>query len=64
MHLAGTFGIPSITLLGEFYDSASLHQKQWGYPESIVLGKETSIGIGQIAKVDEVLTKVKVMMKF
>jgi ADP-heptose:LPS heptosyltransferase len=40
MHLAGAFSIPSLTLLGEWYDSAELHQKQWGYPESIVKGKE------------------------
>ena len=40
MHLAGAFKIPSLILLGEWYDSAELHQKQWGYPESIVKGKE------------------------
>jgi len=40
MHLAGAFKIPSLTLLGEWYDSASLHHKQWGYPEGIVMGKE------------------------
>ena len=40
MHLAGAFRIPSLTLLGEWYNSASLHQKQWGYKESIIKGKE------------------------
>ena len=40
MHLAGAFRVPSLTLLGEWYDSAELHQKQWGYPESTVKGKE------------------------
>jgi ADP-heptose:LPS heptosyltransferase len=40
MHLAGAFKIPSLILLGEWYDSAELHQKQWGYPESTVKGKE------------------------
>ncbi len=40
MHLAGAFRIPSLTLLGEWYDSAKLHYKQWGYPEGIVIGKE------------------------
>lgn len=40
MHLAGAFRTPSLTLLGEWYDSAELHHRQWGYPESIVLGKE------------------------
>jgi heptosyltransferase-2 len=40
MHLAGAFSVPSLTLLGNWYDSANLHQKQWGYPESIIKGKE------------------------
>ena len=40
MHLAGAFKIRSLTLLGEWYDSTDLHQKQWGYPESIIKGKE------------------------
>ena len=48
MHLAGAFKIPSITLLGECYDSASLHQSQWGYIESQVLGKEISFGKNNI----------------
>ena len=40
MHLAGAFKVPALTLLGEWYESAELHQKQWGYPESTVKGKE------------------------
>ena len=44
MHFAGAFGIPSLTLLGPWYDSAKLHAKQWGYPEGQVLGPETSEG--------------------
>ena len=40
MHLAGAFKIPALTLLGEWYNSAELHKKQWGYPESTVKGKE------------------------
>ena len=48
MHLAGAFKIPSITLLGECYDSASLHKSQWGYIESQVLGKEISFGKNHI----------------
>ncbi len=45
MHLAGAFKIPALTLLGEWYDSAELHQKQWGYPESTIKGKETKASI-------------------
>ncbi len=53
MHLAGAFKIPSISLLGEWYDSAKLHQKQWGYIESQVLGKEISIGKNRIVSATE-----------
>jgi heptosyltransferase-2 len=42
MHLAGAFKVPSLTLLGDWYNSARLHKKQWGYPEGMVTGKEIS----------------------
>ena len=48
MHLAGAFKIPALTLLGEWYDSAELHQKQWGYPESTIKGKELNQNIGRV----------------
>ena len=48
MHLAGTFEIPSLTLLGEYYESATLHHKQWGYQEGLVLGKESASGINRV----------------
>jgi heptosyltransferase-2 len=53
MHLAGAFSLPSLTLLGEWYDSAELHQKQWGYPESTVKGKELKALRNQIYSVSE-----------
>jgi ADP-heptose:LPS heptosyltransferase len=40
MHLSGAFKIPSLTLLGDWYNSTKLHSEQWGYPEGIVMGKE------------------------
>lgn len=49
MHLAGAFNIPALTLLGEWYDSAKLHQEQWGYSESLVVGKEASTNLQSIA---------------
>ena len=58
MHLAGAFKIPSLTLLGECYESANLHKTQWGYPEGLVLGKEKKIGKNRIASIDEVFKKV------
>ncbi len=54
MHLASAFHVPSMTLLGEWYDSAKLHYKQWGYPEGLVLGKETSNGIQNTSKPENV----------
>jgi heptosyltransferase-2 len=53
MHLAGAFKIPTLTLLGEWYDSADLHQKQWGYPESTIKGKELIASINRICSVSE-----------
>ena len=48
MHLAGAFKIPSLTLLGEYYESAKLHHQQWGYKEGLVLGKEYASGINAL----------------
>ena len=45
MHLAGAFRVPSITVLGDWYDSASLHHQQWGYDEGVVCGREEKEGI-------------------
>jgi ADP-heptose:LPS heptosyltransferase len=53
MHLAGAFTIPALTLLGEWYDSAELHQKQWGYPESTVKGKELKAFRNHVCAVSE-----------
>jgi len=53
MHLAGAFKIPALTLLGKWYDSAELHHKQWGYPESTVKGKELKACRNQTCSVSE-----------
>jgi ADP-heptose:LPS heptosyltransferase len=53
MHLAGAFRIPSLTLLGDWYNSASLHYKQWGYPEGTIAGREVSNKIKKILSVNE-----------
>jgi heptosyltransferase-2 len=33
MHVAAAFCIPSVVLLGPYFDSAEQHQAQWGYPD-------------------------------
>jgi ADP-heptose:LPS heptosyltransferase len=53
MHLAGAFEVPSITLLGDWYESSKLHYEQWGYPESIIKGKELNASINHICSVSE-----------
>jgi hypothetical protein len=61
MHFAGCYKIPSITILGECYESAKLHQEQWGHPDGIVLGKESSESILELPKPNEIYTKMKLM---
>ena len=59
MHLAGAFEIPSLILLGDWYDSAKLHHLQWGYPEAKVLGREIKSGITRTVDPIDALQIVK-----
>jgi ADP-heptose:LPS heptosyltransferase len=58
MHIAGTFKIPTIVCLGNAYNSAQLHHKQWGYSETTVLGKEISINIYELPQPNDVFDLV------
>jgi ADP-heptose:LPS heptosyltransferase len=40
MHVAAAFRRPSVVVLGAHFASASQHQRQWGYPETSVLGRD------------------------
>lgn len=40
MHVAGAFRLATVVLLGEQFSSASQHRRQWGYPETQVLGRD------------------------
>jgi ADP-heptose:LPS heptosyltransferase len=40
MHAAAAFRRPSVVLLGLQFPSASRHHRQWGYPETVVLGRD------------------------
>jgi len=42
MHAAAAFDVSNLVLLGEWYDSAALHHKQWGHKHTIVMGPEVS----------------------
>jgi ADP-heptose:LPS heptosyltransferase len=62
MHLAGAFEVPSLTLLGDWYDSTNLHHKQWGYPEGKILGREISSQKYQVATVDDVMQEIEILL--
>jgi ADP-heptose:LPS heptosyltransferase len=62
MHWAGSYEIPSITILGECYESAKLHQEQWGHPDGIVLGKESSENVLDLPQPDEIYAKMNLLL--
>ena len=62
MHLAGAFTIPSLTLLGDWYDSTNLHHQQWGYPEGQILGKEKSSHKYQVATIEDAIKHIKLLI--
>lgn len=44
MHTAAAFYVNTIVVLGDYFASASLHDKQWGYPNTCVsLGKDRHV---------------------
>ncbi len=53
MHAAAAFSKPCIALLGGEFPSASAHARQWGHPETRLLGREPSRD--RIAQPQEVL---------
>jgi ADP-heptose:LPS heptosyltransferase len=40
MHAAAAFRRPTLVVLGEQFSAASQHHRQWGYPETTVLGRD------------------------
>jgi len=57
MHVAAAFRKPCLVLLGPIYNSAQEHHAQWGYPETVVYGKEN--GRGQLAQAPDVVEWVR-----
>ena len=55
MHAAAAFEIPNLVLLGPWYDSAELHNSQWGHPHTQILGREVNAGCDEMATPAEVL---------
>ena len=60
MHVAAAFRRPCVTLLGEAVESASLHHRQWGYPETVMLGRDESHR--RIVTADEACAKIRVLL--
>jgi len=57
MHVAAAFAKPAVVLLGHYFDSASQHMAQWGYPGlSHILGKEAQYAA--LATVDEAMAVI------
>lgn len=61
MHVAAAFGVPSIVVLGDLYDSAQQHKIQWGYPSTTVLGKEPARPV--LATPDDVIDNISSILK-
>jgi ADP-heptose:LPS heptosyltransferase len=40
MHAAAAFRRPTVVLLGDQFPSAAQHHRQWGYPETVILGRD------------------------
>jgi heptosyltransferase-2 len=40
MHAAAAFRRPCVVTLGPYFTDAPRHAAQWGYPETVVLGRE------------------------
>ncbi|WOO40820.1 glycosyltransferase family 9 protein [Rubellicoccus peritrichatus] len=57
IHIAAAFSIPTLVVLGPLFESASQHQKQWGSPGQIHLGRDTDKP--QIATPDEAYTALE-----
>ena len=59
MHVAGAFETKNLVLLGNWYDSANLHQKQWGYNNSKIIGKESYENIFDLCSPMEAMEMVR-----
>lgn len=61
MHVAAAFAKPTVVLLGDYFDSASQHLQQWGYPGlTQVLGKDA--GCPNIYSVEAALAAVNALL--
>ena len=64
MHVAAAFEVPTLVLLGPWYDSAQLHHDQWGHKESTILGREISVGRQKLTTVREAFEHCSRILRF
>jgi ADP-heptose:LPS heptosyltransferase len=60
MHAAAAFQRPAVVVLSQIFESAAAHHRQWGYPETVVLGRCEHRG--QIFTPEEVAAKIRQML--
>jgi ADP-heptose:LPS heptosyltransferase len=61
LHVAAAFGKRTIVLLGPLYSSSQVHQVEWGYDTTTVLGKES--GHPEIYRPEEALDVIQAALK-
>ena len=64
MHVAAAFEVPTLVLLGPWYDSVQLHHDQWGHNESTILGREISVGRHELTTVQEAFEHCSRILRF
>jgi len=60
MHAAAAFRRPTVVVLGQVFESAAAHHQQWGYPETVVLGRNENRD--QIFTPEEVAASIRRML--
>ena len=60
MHAAAAFRRPTVVVLGQVFESAAAHHRQWGYPETVVLGRGENRD--QIFTAEEVAARIRRML--
>jgi heptosyltransferase-2 len=60
MHAAAAFRRPAVVVLGQVFESAATHHRQWGYPETVVLGRNENRD--QIFTPEEVAARIRRML--
>ena len=57
MHAAAAFRRPAVVVLSQLFESAAQHHRQWGYPETVVLGRGEDRD--QIFTPEEVVARIR-----